>query len=642
MPPETIAPLLGPVVANLSDSQSTVQPYWLVNQSNGDPTPWYYPDNSTNSTGNNTFFNSDSDRSIGEIIVISVVAAILAIATTGGNLLVLIAFKVEKQLQTVSNYFLLSLAVADLTIGIVSMPLYTVYLMMGKWPLGPIICDIWLSLDYTMSNASVANLIVISMDRYLSVTRPLSYRAKRTPKRAGIMITLAWIISVLLWTPWIFAWPYIEGERTVKGHECYIQFLESNPIVTCLTAVAAFYLPVTIMTIVYMRIYQETQKRQREFGHLQAGPSKESRRSNYSSEDEGVSNMSQRRSEDSPDGEELFEELPEQLPQKKTLMQKMNCCRSMIDRETDALEDSTSSDPPASPIATPHSDSATPYNRSSLALKRDQSFPGHTQNGRHGYRRDSSSGVIIPLISVDSNRTNVTPTTPSTEITGTGSRHSNLSELEEGRAAMYTILIKLPVLGSTGDSDDNKPMIRMLSESEEDDEITEIKEESSESGVRARAKEGASSTSSNPISRPCSSGTISASNSATRRLNQNSDAIRVAMQAKMATKFAQKMKSQRARRRRKEQKQEKKAAKTLSAILFAFIITWTPYNIFTVIKAFCPDCIGDTLYAIGYWLCYINSTVNPICYALCNVNFRRTFYRLLTCQRKRRSRQFNR
>ena len=82
-------------------------------------------------------------------------------------------------------------------------------------------------------------------------------------------------------------------------------------------------------------------------------------------------------------------------------------------------------------------------------------------------------------------------------------------------------------------------------------------------------------------------------------------------------------------------KSEKKAAKTLSAILLTFIITWTPYNVLVLIKTLSPsdsELISDSLWYFSYYLCYINSTINPLCYALCNVNFRNTYLRILKCQ----------
>lgn len=81
------------------------------------------------------------------------------------------------------------------------------------------------------------------------------------------MIGLAWSISFILWAPAILFWQYFVGERTVQPNECYIQFL-SEPIITFCTAIAAFYLPVTIMSVLYWKIYQETENRAKDLAGL--------------------------------------------------------------------------------------------------------------------------------------------------------------------------------------------------------------------------------------------------------------------------------------------------------------------------------------------------------------------------------------
>jgi hypothetical protein len=70
-----------------------------------------------------------------------------------------------------------------------------------------VLCQIWLSVDYTASTASIFNLLTLSLDRYWSITSPLQYLGKRTRARALVLIGLAWGLS-LLWVIPIFGWDH--------------------------------------------------------------------------------------------------------------------------------------------------------------------------------------------------------------------------------------------------------------------------------------------------------------------------------------------------------------------------------------------------------------------------------------------------
>uniref|UniRef100_A0A8C5GRI8 Muscarinic acetylcholine receptor n=1 Tax=Gouania willdenowi TaxID=441366 RepID=A0A8C5GRI8_GOUWI len=443
------------------------------------------------------------------VVIIVFLTGSLSLVTVIGNILVLVSFKINKALKTVNNYYLLSLAFADLTIGTLSMNLYTTYIIMNQWALGPLVCDLWLAIDYVASNASVMNLLVISFDRYFSVTRPLTYRAKRTTKRAMTMIGLAWSISFILWAPAILFWQYIVGERTVQPTECYIQFL-SEPIITFCTAIAAFYLPVTIMAILFWKMYQETEKRAKDVQGLKGS---------------GVGQSpSKAQSTGNDNGESAGETL---LRQKSS----QSCSSNDLNQH-----------------------SSENHNKDSISMER---VATHTSmmlcfqftSGRHLFKRCFN-----------------TTTTLVGEVRNDGHNNNDIGATLGKKSKLPSLSIK------------SQKLLQQNTVVDSTDQST--------SGITMK-------------------------------------------DAAMAKRFASKAKTEINKRKNEKKANDKKAARTLSAILFAFITTWLPYNIMVLVNTFCQDCIPETLWALGYWLCYVNSTVNPMCYALCNKTFRTTFRDIL-------------
>uniref|UniRef100_A0A8V0ZXQ0 Histamine H3 receptor n=1 Tax=Gallus gallus TaxID=9031 RepID=A0A8V0ZXQ0_CHICK len=140
-------------------------------------------------------------------------------------------------------------------------PLYVPYVLTGRWIFGRSLCKLWLVVDYLLCTSSVFNIVLISYDRFLSVTRAVSYRAQQgNTRRAVLKMVLVWVLAFLLYGPAIISWEYISGESIIPTGECYAEFFY-NWYFLMTASTLEFFTPFISVMFFNLSIYLNIQKR---------------------------------------------------------------------------------------------------------------------------------------------------------------------------------------------------------------------------------------------------------------------------------------------------------------------------------------------------------------------------------------------
>uniref|UniRef100_A0A8C3VZR6 G protein-coupled receptor 101 n=1 Tax=Catagonus wagneri TaxID=51154 RepID=A0A8C3VZR6_9CETA len=185
-------------------------------------------------------------------IIRSSVLLIFLTASFVGNIVLALVLQRKPQLLQVTNRFIFNLLVTDLLqISLVapwvvatSMPLF--------WPLNSHFCTALVSLTHLFAFASVNTIVVVSVDRYLSIIHPLSYPAKMTPRRGYMLLYGTWIVAILQSTPPLYGW----GQAAFDERNALCSMIwGASPSYTILTIVSFIVIPLTVMIACYSVVF---------------------------------------------------------------------------------------------------------------------------------------------------------------------------------------------------------------------------------------------------------------------------------------------------------------------------------------------------------------------------------------------------
>ncbi|XP_078142349.1 trace amine-associated receptor 13c-like [Centroberyx gerrardi] len=188
---------------------------------------------------------------LSEAMLLYILLSSISLLTVSLNLLVIISISHYRQLHTPTNLLLLSLAVSDLLVGLLLMPV-EILRIESCWFLGDFMCVLICYASFILTSASVGNMVLISVDRYVAICDPLCYPTKITQRRVKFSVTLCWVCSAfyncLILNDFL--------KQPDRYNSCYGECVVGlNYITGAVDLVVTFIGAITVIIVLYMRVF---------------------------------------------------------------------------------------------------------------------------------------------------------------------------------------------------------------------------------------------------------------------------------------------------------------------------------------------------------------------------------------------------
>ncbi|XP_065100162.1 adenosine A2a receptor b [Paramisgurnus dabryanus] len=197
-------------------------------------------------------------------IILELLIAVLAIA---GNVLVCWAVWLNSNLQSITNFFVVSLAVADIAVGLLAIP-FAVIISTG-------FCSHFHGCLFiacfvlVLTQSSIFSLLAIAVDRYIAIKISLRYNSLVTSQRAKGIIAVCWVLSVVIGLTPMLGWNKNVTRNTNSScpqgmTECLFEKVVTMDYMVYFNFFGCVLMPLLVMLAIYVRIFMAARRQLRQ------------------------------------------------------------------------------------------------------------------------------------------------------------------------------------------------------------------------------------------------------------------------------------------------------------------------------------------------------------------------------------------